>query len=390
MFGHWVRFCHEIGCNPSLSDVLDPESKICHLLVFALRYRHHGRTNNPVRVGSVRKALLAVGSGITNMGQPDPRFKPHSEKLVPVLSSFLKKLRDEDDPEQRAYPANATLIQLLPDVLDTAHNRDGMHNEVVIDLIIVAFFFLLRPSEYTFSAATRSQAFCFRDVHFTIDQQVHSAVTAPLHDANTVRRLTAVTLTFTDQKNAVKGELIGHRRTGHPKMCPVLALYRICRKLRHWNAHPAFRLSSFFNRYTNRWEHIPAKSVTNALRHAGAELNRRAGHDYIPLTELSARSLRPGGATALLCADVDSDHIKMLGRWKSDAMFTYLRVQAATVAHNFSARMLQHGHYTFTPTNANLRFHLPNQTPANLITLLDDDTSYDDIAADEELLPPTP
>ncbi len=80
----------------------------------------------------------------------------------------------------------------------------------------------------------------------------------------------------------------------------------------------------------------------------------------------------------------------MLGRWKSDAMFTYLRVQAATVAHNFSARMLQHGHYTFTPTNANLRFLLPNQTPANLITILDDDTSYDDIAAEDELLPPTP
>ena len=205
-----------------------------------------------------------------------------------------------------------------------------------------------------------------------------------------MRRLTAVTLTFTDQKNAVKGELIGHRRTGHPKMCPVLALFRLCRKLQRWKAKPAFRLSSFFNRSTNRWEHIPAKSVTNALRHAGAELNRRAGHDYIPLAELSARSLRPGGATALLCADVDSDHIKMLGRWKSDAMFTYLRVQAATVAHNFSERMLQHGHYTFTPTNANLRFNLPNQARANLIAPVDDDVSYNDVTADEDLLPPTP
>ena len=171
--------------------------------------------------------------------------------------------------------------------------------------------------------------------------------------------------------NAVRGEIIGHRCTGHPKMCPVLTLFRICRKLRRWKAHPSFRLFSFFNRAKATWEHIPAKSVTNALRHAGVELNRRAKNDLIPLAQLSARSLRPGGATALLGATVDSDHIKMLGRWKSDAMFTYLRVQAATIAHNFSALMLRHGNYTFTPVNSNLRFHLPDQAPADLVAQSD-------------------
>ena len=71
-------------------------------------------------------------------------------------------------------------------------------------------------------------------------------------------------------------------------------------------------------------------------------------------------------------------HIKMLGRWKSDAMFTYLRFQAATIAHKFSALMLRHGDYTFTPINSNLRFDLPDQAPADLITLVDNQSDYTD------------
>ena len=61
----------------------------------------------------------------------------------------------------------------------------------------------------------------------------------------------------------------------------------------------------------------------------------------------TTRGLRPGGATALLCAGVDPDLIQLLGRWLSDAMFRYLRVQAAT--KRLSQLMLEHGTYTFAP-----------------------------------------
>ena len=48
----------------------------------------------------------------------------------------------------------------------------------------------------------------------------------------------------------------------------------------------------------------------------------------IPAASISCRSLRPGGATALLCAGVDDETIKLIGRWQSDAMLRYLRVDA--------------------------------------------------------------
>ena len=68
--------------------------------------------------------------------------------------------------------------------------------------------------------------------------------------------------------------------------------------------------------------------------------------------EVSARSLRPAGAMALLCAHVDSDTIRLLGRWRSDEMLRYLHVQAQPIMHRFSQRMLQAGNYTMIPTAA--------------------------------------
>jgi hypothetical protein len=65
---------------------------------------------------------------------------------------------------------------------------------------------------------------------------------------------------------------------------------------------------------------------------------------------LSARSLRPGGATALLYTGIDTDVIQLLGRWKSDAMLRYLRVAALAHTSNLSQQMLTAGTYTFAPT----------------------------------------
>jgi hypothetical protein len=60
---------------------------------------------------------------------------------------------------------------------------------------------------------------------------------------------------------------------------------------------------------------------------------------------VSARLLRAGGAMALLCAHVDDNIIRLLGRWQSDAMLSYLHVQARPFMRNFAAQMLQRDMY---------------------------------------------
>ena len=66
--------------------------------------------------------------------------------------------------------------------------------------------------------------------------------------------------------------------------------------------------------------------------------------------DIEARSLRSGGAMALLCGNVDTtDKISLLGRWKSDAMLRYLHVKALPLSYRFSERMIAHGNFTLYP-----------------------------------------
>ena len=65
---------------------------------------------------------------------------------------------------------------------------------------------------------------------------------------------------------------------------------------------------------------------------------------------ISARSLRAAGAMALLCAHVDSDIIRLIGRWRSDEMLRYLHVQAEPVMRNYARLMLSGGTFTLLPS----------------------------------------
>jgi hypothetical protein len=67
------------------------------------------------------------------------------------------------------------------------------------------------------------------------------------------------------------------------------------------------------------------------------------------LKDVTVRSTRAGGAMALLCAGVDSDRIRLVGRWRSDEMYRYLDVQAQPVMNGLAAAMLGGGDFRLTP-----------------------------------------
>jgi len=91
---------------------------------------------------------------------------------------------------------------------------------------------------------------------------------------------------------------------------------------------------------------VIAKDITAALRMATAIVGPSVG--FIA-KDVSTCSLHAGGAMALLCADVDPDIIRLLGRWKSDTMFRYLFVQARPLVNQFANRMLTQGDFDLLP-----------------------------------------
>jgi hypothetical protein len=92
--------------------------------------------------------------------------------------------------------------------------------QAVAKLICLAFFFLLRPGEYT-GTPSDTTPFCLQDVQCWVGHQCFLATTIPLAD---LQCITFITLTFSTQKNGVRGEVIGLGRSGNPVLCPVTAM----------------------------------------------------------------------------------------------------------------------------------------------------------------------
>lgn len=152
---------------------------------------------------------------------------------------------------------------------------------------------------------------------------------------------TFVSLTFTDQKNGVRGEVIGLGRSEDPFLCPVKAAIRRLLYLRDNNATAQTPLAHVFDGPS-----VTPSRITTVLRNAVAALGTDLG--FLP-SDVSARCLRAAGAMALLLSDVDSNIIQLIGRWRSDAMLRYLHVQAAPLMKDYSRRMLDGGQYNLIP-----------------------------------------
>jgi hypothetical protein len=95
---------------------------------------------------------------------------------------------------------------------------------------------------------------------------------------------------------------------------------------------------------------VTSGDITTTLRASVAILGPHA-LGFEP-DEVLAWSLCTSGAMVLLCAHVDSDTIRLLGRWRSDEMLRYLHVQAQPLMQKSASKMLQGGHYSFVPVAA--------------------------------------
>ena len=133
-------------------------------------------------------------------------------------------------------------------------------------------------------------------------------------DLDLFQSVTFGTLVFTTQKNGVRGEVIGLGRSGNNLVCPVRALVRRVLHLREHGAPPHTPLAVYYNHDTSLAS-VTSANITMALRNGARQVGPVLGFNP---GDVSARSLRAGGAMSLMCAGVDSDVIQLMGRWRSD------------------------------------------------------------------------
>jgi hypothetical protein len=331
----WHQFCAALNLEDFLSSVTDP---VPFLQVFARRYRD-GRLSlrgQPVRARTVEEAVRAVGRTFVELGASDPRLNTHGALDV-RLAAQIAQWKQEDPPPWRVKPAPTAVLHHATQVAIAANTA---HSVCMANMIWVGFFFLCRPGEYT-AAAEGSRPFRFCDVDLYLGSRRLNLHTAPDSDLLTS---TSVGLTFTMQKNCRPGEVVAQTASGSELACSVRSIARQIIHLRSHNAPADLPLCSYFAH--GQWYVLTPHQITVALRASATILGPSLGLD--PL-DISARSLRAAGAMALLCANVDPIRAKMLGRWRSDEMLTYLTMQAAPMIAGLSARMLVGGNYSFIP-----------------------------------------
>jgi hypothetical protein len=211
-------------------------------------------------------------------------------------------------------------------------------------MICLGFFFLLRPGEYTISPAD-STPFRFCDVSLhTAGRKLDLRATP----ADQLLNADFVTLEFDTQKSGVRGEVIGLGRSGHRHLCAVISTARRILHLRQHHALSTQPLATYFE--AGQWHNVLSSDITAALRAAVTFI----GPHLVGLSpsDITARSLRASGAMALLLSKVDTDLIRLLGRWRSDAMLRYLHLQAEPIMQRFARLMVTHGDYHLLPNSS--------------------------------------
>lgn len=331
----WTKYCGELAIDPLLETVENP---IPILQVFALRVRQGvlAAAGSQVRARTAEDYLRFIGQTFQSVGSPDPRLNVFG-KIDFRISRMISAWKKQDPPPNRVKPVPLRVIRSISFIAQASSDPLVI---AISDMIAIAFFFLLRPGEYTASKSD-TQPFDFKSVQLFIGDHRLNLLTASIP---TLLSATFASLTFERQKNGVEGEVIGLAKSGDPYLCPVKAIARRIIHLRQHNAQPNTPLATVYT--NNRTASITPTMITTTLRHHVSLIGPTLG--FLP-SDVTVRCLRAAGANALLSADIDPCIIQLIGRWRSDEMLRYLHVQSKSLMKDYSAKMLQSGDFTLIP-----------------------------------------
>jgi hypothetical protein len=281
------------------------------------------------------------------MGTPDPRLDRRGS-LDLRLKHQLRHYSKTDPPPKRIQPIPIEVLRHLVTLI-RADPISTESRKAIMDLVIIAFFFLMRPGEYCNSTGEdSSHPFHTDEIELWRGQRKLDLVSASDHDLLTA---TFCILKFTDQKNANRGEQVGHATSGDYIFCAVRAIARRVIHLRRNGAPPHTPIHCYYEQFRGRQLRVASSSINILLRQSATLLG-------LDPADTTVKALRATGAMALITARIDSDLIRLLGRWQSDAMLRYLHVQAIPVLQNFARSMNLHGQLQALP-GANFPLHQP-------------------------------
>jgi hypothetical protein len=229
----------------------------------------------------------------------------------PGLQLLMQDIRRLSNPVAKKHPVSPEFLRLLY----RNHVNGPARGRLLWGSVVLAYFFLLRRSEYLVNGAQRNW-YCLKttDVQFSDD---HGKPTS-------YSRAVAVSIRLAGAKNDQHGR--GSTRTmyatGDPLLCPREALKTVLRARKAIGRQHDIYLCA----------NLDVSEVSRALKTVAVKTG-------VPASNYSSHSIRIGGATSLLRGHVDGLVIKRLGRWLSSCYEGY-PVLDSEATRGLSARMI--------------------------------------------------
>ena len=330
----WAEYTHANGHSDPFLQTHSPSTQLHVVLAFAAKVRSGDLgKGRQVKLGTVTAAVRYVGQAFQLAGHRDPRTPQGSKELHLALSRLFATYKQLDPATQSQI---ALPVSLFEDIM--AHEGQSRSSPVQAsaDLIIIAFFFLLRVGEYTKPSgvrATRTTQFRLKDVTFWNKQADGTLARLPFEtDDAPLLLANAVTLTLDNQKNSVRDSTLHHYEVPG-KLNPVTAVARrFLAARRSSNADPAALLCQY-----SPIGYVRAPAISRLLLVAARRTNLQ-DRGFTP-TRIGSHSIRASGAMALYLNDVDPTLIKKLGRWRSDTWLTYIHTQVGELTQGVATTM---------------------------------------------------
>ena len=342
VFRIWTEFLASIGfcdvTDPFLAN-LSPEQRIRLIGAFAHAVRQaefSTHRDTPLASATVRDTIASLSATFVENDRPDPATNIHG-KTHRILRLQFSAYRHTDPAvkHQRAL----TIEFILKLYFQHATPVDTCMGP----LIILAFFFAMRSCEYlTINSEQRTKLLRIQDIRFFQERKDIAQNRATNHLAD------IICITFRDQKNGEKDEMITLSRTTDPIMCPVRQGACIVNRIL---AIPGQTADSTINTYQsgNHTYTLKSETAIKRVRKLATALGSdQLGHDP---RDIGLHSIRSAAAMAMILSGVPNYMVMLIGRWKSDAFLIYIRKQVAEFTKSVSQKMITTTTFFHPPAN---------------------------------------
>jgi len=255
---------------------------------------------------------------------------------------MMDGMRKVDPPTTKKLPVEVDIPELL---VRMAHvTVTATRAQAIADLILIAFYYLLRVGEYTCKGTRNEskQTVQFRAGDCTFFKKNHNGKLQQLSrwaPAKDIMAADSVTLQLTNQKNGWKNVCINHHHNGEKLLSPTKAIARRYLHIRDSTTSADFLTTNLSAYFVNGCKYeVTDKDVRSAVKYAAKELNYPENKG-IPIERIDTHSLRGGGANALSLAGYSDREIQKMGRWKSNTFKEYVSDQLSQFSEGMSKSM---------------------------------------------------